>query len=194
MTGSEEKEKAKADVETILAEFDAREDVLGAFCAKTKDLIEAILEDAKIRYHSVQQRVKSRKKVKEKYLDPTKSYQKLDDITDLAGLRVITYYEDDIDRVAEVIRQEFHIDPENSIDKRDTEPDRFGYSALNYICGHLPKRAADVEYKRFSAVRCEVQITSVLRHAWSEIEHEWYDLKDAYPKNIKRRFYRLGKL
>jgi hypothetical protein len=62
------------------------------------------------------------------------------------------------------------------------------------VCRHSPKRAGDVEYKRFSSVRCEVQITSVLRHAWSEIEHEWYDLKDAYPNSIKRRFYRLAAL
>lgn len=194
MAGSEDQGKSKADVERILVEFDEREPTLTAFCAKTKSLIEASLEDVGIRYHSVQQRVKNRKKLREKYLDPTKEYQRLDDITDLAGLRVITYYEDDIDRVAEVIKREFRIDPENSIDKRETEPDRFGYSAVNYVCGHLEKRSSDVEYKKFSGVRCEIQITSVLRHAWSEIEHEWYDLKEAYPKDVKRRFYRLAAL
>jgi hypothetical protein len=69
--------------------------------------IEASLDDAGIQYQSVQIRVKSKKKLKEKYLDPTKKYEKLDDITDLAGLRVITYYEDEVDRVAEVIKKEF---------------------------------------------------------------------------------------
>jgi hypothetical protein len=33
-----------------------------------------------------------------------------------------------------------------------------------------------------------------LSHAWSEIEHEWYDLRDAYPDSIKRRFSRLSAL
>jgi putative GTP pyrophosphokinase len=184
----------RASIEDVLAEFDSRHEVLTALCAKTKSLIEASLQDANIRYQSVQARVKTKKKLKEKYLDSAKKYLVLDDITDLAGLRVITYYEDDVDRVAEIIRREFTVDSENSVDKRDTEPDRFGYSAVNFVCTHLGKRTSDVEYKKFDGVRCEVQVTSILSHAWAEIEHEWYDLRDAYPDEIKRRFSRLAAL
>jgi len=168
--------------------------MLATLCVKTKSLIEASLEDASIPYQSVQVRVKSKKKLAEKYMDPRKDYRRLQDITDLAGLRVITYYEDDVDRAAKVIEREFMVDQKNSVDKRDTEPDRFGYNALNYVCTHLPKRVSDVEYKKFAGVRCEIQITSILRHAWSEMEHEWYDLKDAYPAKVKRRFYRIAAL
>jgi putative GTP pyrophosphokinase len=194
MAGPDDKEKPKVEVEAILAEFAAKEDMLAAFCNRTKGLIEAGLQDAGIRYQSVQFRVKTKKKLREKYLEPTKSYKRLDDITDLAGLRIITYYEDEIDRVAEIITREFEIDQKNSVDKRQVEPDRFGYSALNYVCSHLAKRTADVEYKKFAGVYCEIQITSILRHAWSEIEHEWYDLKEAYPESVKRRFYRIAAL
>ena len=93
--------------------------------------------------------------------------------------------------MAEIIEREFELDPHRSVDKRKTEPDRFGYHALNYICCHAKKRLADVEYKKYAGVWCEIQVTSILRHAWSEIEHEWYDLKEAYPDEIKRRFFRL---
>jgi putative GTP pyrophosphokinase len=194
MAGSDEQEATKADVETILSEFGAKEDLLAAFCNRTKGLIEASLQDAGIRYQSVQFRVKTKKKLKEKYLDSTKNYKRLSDITDLAGLRIITYYEDEIDRVAEIINREFDVDLKNSVDKRQVEPDRFGYSAVNYVCSHAGKRASDVEYKKFAGVRCEIQITSILRHAWAEIEHEWYDLKEAYPESVKRRFYRIAAL
>ncbi len=125
MTNSGEKIKPKLDVESILADFGAREKRLGDFCEKTTALIKVILEDAGIRYYSIQQRVKEKESLRQKYLDPTKDYRTLDDITDLAGLRVITYYDDDMDRAAEVIRREFSIDLENSVDKRDGEPDRF---------------------------------------------------------------------
>jgi putative GTP pyrophosphokinase len=189
MPKSEGPDTTKADVESILAEFEAKEDMLAAFCARTRSLVEAILQDAGIQYQSVQTRVKSRYKLREKYLDPAKNYTKLDDITDLAGLRVITYYEDEVDRIADVIKREFDIDWDNSVDKRKGEPDRFGYNAVNYVCEHNQKRKEDVEYRKFGAVCCEIQITSILRHAWAEIEHEWYDLKDAYPDAIKRRFY-----
>src|SRR6266481_8211014 len=94
----------KAKVEDVLAEFGRRQENLAALCAKTKSLIEASLQDANIPYQSVQSRVKSRKKLREKYLDPEKKYKRLKDITDLAGLRIITYYEDDVDRVVDVIK------------------------------------------------------------------------------------------
>jgi len=181
-------------VESVLAEFDAKKHVFGEFCSKTKALIEAILEDAGIRYQSVQARVKDGKKLREKYLDPKKNYTSLDEITDQAALRVITYYEDEVDRVAEVIKREFDIDPEKSVDKRETEPDKFGYYALNYICEYPERRTSQVEYKKFAKVQCEIQIVSILRHAWSEIEHPWYDLKDAFPPEIRRRFARMAAL
>ncbi len=178
----------KADVEQVLAEFERREPTFAAFCTRTKTLIEACLQDAGIRYQSIQARVKTKKKLREKYLNPEKGYRSLDDVTDLVGLRVITYYDDEVDRVAEVIEKEFQIDKKESVDKRNIEPDRFGYRAVNFVCGHQEKRTKDVEYKRFAGVLCEIQITSILGHAWSEIEHEWYDLRDAYPDEVKRRF------
>ncbi len=194
MTDSNNQEGPKAEVESVLAEFDAKKDILTSFCDTTKSLIEEFLRDAKIRYQSVQARVKTRDKLRRKYLDQTKSYGRLDDITDQAALRVITYYEDEVDKVAEVMKREFDIDSKNSIDKRETEPDKFGYYALSYVCKYPSRRIAAVEYKKFSDVCCEIQITSILRHAWSEIEHPWYDLKDAFPDDIKRRFARMAAL
>ena len=187
-------QESRDSIETVLSQFDERKELIDAFCVRTKALVEECLKDAGLRYQSVQSRRKRREKLKEKYLDIRKSYRHLDDITDLAALRVIVYYEDEIDSVAEVLKREFEIDRENSIDKREVEPDRFGYYALNFVCRHHKRRRDDVEYKRFANVTCEIQVTSVLRHAWSEIEHDWYDMKDAYPETVKRRFYRLAAL
>jgi putative GTP pyrophosphokinase len=126
MPDSKNRGDSKASPEAILAEFGRREAMLASFCARTKSLIEASLQDANIRYQSVQARVKTKAKLEKKYLDPTKNYSQLDDITDLAGLRVITYYEDELDLVAQVLEREFNIDRKDSVDKRNTEPDRLG--------------------------------------------------------------------
>ncbi len=187
-------ERKQQDVERVLQEFDRKKDDLVTLAQKTKSLIEEILNDGAVQFQSIQTRVKSRDKLKEKYLDPRKDYRRLEDITDQVGIRIITYYEDEIDRVTEIVKREFSIDPENSVDKRETEPDKFGYYALNYICKYLPGRTSHVEYKKFANIWFEIQITSILRHAWAEIEHPWYDLKDAFPDNIKRRFARIAAL
>lgn len=181
-------------VEEVCAEFEQRQDLLEEVCMKTKNLIEDCLKDAQLRYQSVQARVKKREKLRAKYLDPGKNYTKLDDITDQAGLRVITYYDDELDRVVEVIKREFAVIPEKSVDKRVMEPNKFGYRAINLVCAHSQKRKSDVQFKKQANLTFEIQATSVLGHAWSEIEHEWYDLKETYPPYIKRRFSRLAAL
>jgi ppGpp synthetase/RelA/SpoT-type nucleotidyltranferase len=193
LDGGEDRPKA-ADVEKVLAEFDLRSPALKSLCSKTKDLIEEFLQNSDVPFQSVQARVKARKKLKEKYLDPEKEYKQLDDITDLAGLRVITYYPDEVDRVAEVIEKEFGIDRENSVDKRRIDLDRFGYSAINYICEHLGTRTSLGEYKKFAGLRFEVQVTSILSHAWSEMNHGSYDLGESSPPEVRRRFFQLKAL
>ena len=179
-------------VEKVLEEFDRRKGALEALCIKTKGLIEDCLKHAGLRCQSVQARVKKGKKLQQKYLD--KNYRSLDDITDQAGVRVITYYDDEVDRAADAIKREFTIIPEKSIDKRETDPDKFGYYALNLVCMHKEHRKTDVQWKEFADLVFEIQVTSVLRHAWSEMEHPWYDLKESYPPHIKRRYYRVAAL
>src|ERR1039458_10273142 len=98
-------ETPKAPIEDVLAEFNAKEPMLDALCARTQSLIEAILQDVGISYQSIQFRVKSAEKLRKKFLNLEKHYKQLEDITDLAGLRIITYYEDDIDRVAAIIKR-----------------------------------------------------------------------------------------
>src|ERR1700723_2210435 len=95
--GREEEPKA-ADVDDVLVEFDRRAPALRSLCETTKDLIQEFLQNSYVPFQSVQARVKNRKKLREKYLDPDKGYKQLDEITDLAGLRVITYYPDEVDR------------------------------------------------------------------------------------------------
>jgi len=194
MPSQDKNERHRADVEGILSEFDRKKESLALFGDKTKSLIEEFLRDASVRHQSVQVRIKSRGKLRDKFLDPQKNYQRLDDITDQVAFRIISYYEDEVDRVAEVIRREFDIDPDNSVDKRENDPEKFGYYAFNFVCSYTTGRTAQVEYKRFKGISCEIQITSIVRHAWAEIEHPWYDLKGAYPTDIKRRFARMAAL
>jgi hypothetical protein len=83
---------------------------------------------------------------------PKKNYRQLDDITDQAGLRIITYYEDEVDLVAKAIKREFEIDSENSIDKREIDAEKFGYYALNCVCRYSDTRTRHVEYRDFGGV------------------------------------------
>lgn len=49
------------------------------------------------------------------------------------------------------------------------------------------------ENQPFKGLKCEIQIRSVLQHAWAEIEHDLgYKSEITIPKNIRRNFSRLA--
>jgi putative GTP pyrophosphokinase len=177
-------------VEVVLADFDRRKDQFSDLSNVTVHLIETLLREEKIAIHSVQARVKSREKLKSKYCKPDKDYRCLDDISDIVGLRIITYYSDKINQIAEIVEREFtQRSPKD--DKRIGKPESFGYSALHMDCSYSEKRLENTEYKRFANTRFEIQITTVIGHAWAEMHHAWYD-SSYLPTEEERRFLRLA--
>jgi ppGpp synthetase/RelA/SpoT-type nucleotidyltranferase len=177
-------------VTEVLAEFDRRKEYLEALSKATEQLIETILNEEQITIHSVQARVKKRKKVESKYCNHEKDYKCLDDMSDLVGLRIITYYSDKIDQIAEIINREFELlGPMD--DKRKGKLDSFGYSAIHMDCKYSQGRIENTEYRRFAGMCFEIQITTVLGHAWAEMHHGWYDARNS-PSEEERRFYRLA--
>ena len=109
-------------------------------------------------------------------------YSSILDITDIVGMRVITFYIDDVDKVASVLERHFDIDWENSVDKRKLhETDSFGYLSLHYIC-----RAPENDKIRF-----EVQMRTVLQHAWANMNHDTgyksgVEIPKVYLRNLSR--------
>lgn len=177
-------------IEKVLAEFERQHDHFEDLCKTTQNLTERILEHENLQVHSVQARVKRREKIESKYRNPEKDYKCLSDIVDVVGLRVITYYSDEIDRVAAILRGEFdHIRED---DKRTGKTSEFGYSALHLDCKYLPSRLQQTEYKRFGDSKFEIQITTVLGHAWAEMHHAPYDDKRSSPSDEQRAFHRLA--
>lgn len=121
-------------------------------------------------------------------------YRSLDDITDILGMRIITYYTDDVDKVAAIVKRIFDVDWENSIDKRKLHGlDSFGYNSLHYIC-RLPKSIVDdPQTPELNMYRFEIQMRTALQHVWSTIEHDTgYKGAVKLPPIYRRQFSRLA--
>jgi ppGpp synthetase/RelA/SpoT-type nucleotidyltranferase len=158
-------------------------------------LIQVLLETKGVRVHSVTSRVKSKNSVIRKIERPDKE-RDISSLTDLLGVRIVTYFRDEVDAAAKVIECEFQIDSRNSVDKSTVlDPDRFGYLSLHYVAQLNQKRSALPEYHSYKDIRFELQIRSILQHAWAEIEHDLgYKSEAAIPKAVRRRFSRLAGL
>lgn len=154
-----------------------------------------------LKIHSVELRLKSRISLAQKLARPDRDYAELWDITDLLGLRVITYFEDAVDRVGELLERRLPVDLSHSIDKRrGRDAGTFGYRSLHYVCRLEPgvgpgDGPGDSDDGLPPGARCEVQVRTVLEHAWAEIEHDLgYKATEAMPAAVRRRLHRLAGL
>ena len=146
-----------------------------------RNMLQDTFDQAGLTVAGIEQRVKTEKSLAGKLELKGGKYQSLKDITDIIGLRVITFYIDDVDKVASAIERLFTIDWENSVDKRMAhEVDSFGYLSLHYICSKT-----DFPY------RFEIQMRTVLQHAWANMNHDTgyksgVEVPTHYLRNINR--------
>jgi putative GTP pyrophosphokinase len=126
---------------------------------------------------------------KPKYANPMK------EITDLAGVRVITFFPSTVQRIGELIQEEFHVLERVDHTARAEQEERLGYLSVHYLVILGSNRANLSEYKKFAGLAAEIQVRTVLQHAWAEIEHDIrYKSTSAIPHAISRRFTALAGL
>lgn len=159
-----------------------------------ENTVKNIIKSQSINVHEIIGRVKTVESLRGKV--KRKNYSNLAEITDLCGIRIITYFSDDVDRIAELISQEFEVDVENTIDKRKNEdPTKFGYVSLHYVISLKEENSSAILYRRFENIKLEIQIRTVMQHAWAEIEHDLgYKSKEDIPNQYRRQFSILAGL
>lgn len=180
----------------IMQEYEQQCVLYSDLTEKIEKLIRDFLKEKGIKVHSILSRLKNSDSLKKKVNRSERNYSNMSDVTDISGIRVITYFADDVDAVAKVIEEEFDIDRDNSVDKSALlDPDRFGYISLHYVAKLSNSRMQLTEYRKFSDCVVEIQVRSILQHTWAEIEHDLgYKSKESVPKDIRRRFSRLAGL
>lgn len=181
-------------VARILEEYDSERDRLEQFRRKVELLVRELLAAKGHRVHSVSSRVKERDSLERKAHSTARKYSALVDVTDLVGIRIITLFDDQVDQVAEAVETEFDIDKRNSVDRRELmDPDRFGYLSLHYVSRLSPERRGLAEYCQYADCVAEIQIRSILQHAWAEIYHDLgYKSREGIPRDFERGFARVA--
>lgn len=158
-----------------------------------EQLVREIVSDVAVEMHIISSRCKQpdslRLKLRrKKYRQPGRQ------VTDKVGVRVITYFEHDIDTVVSKLEQELEINKHKSEDKRTKLNLReFGYLSVHLLARPKGRWSRSPKFRPIRGIWFEIQIRSILEHAWAEIEHEIvYKSGIAFPDEIKRRFARLA--
>ena len=169
--------------EMILEEYREAQPVLERMLVEIPALLRETLAKNGILVTAVDARIKTEESLRGKLELKGNKYATLSDITDIFGGRIITFYTDDVDRIAAIVEQLFEIDWDNSVDKRMLHQlDSFGYNSLHYIC-RMPE----------FPFRFELQLRTTLQHAWASINHDiGYKTGVEIPREYLRRINRLA--
>ncbi|WP_029431864.1 DUF429 domain-containing protein [Blastococcus sp. URHD0036] len=178
--------------QAIQAYADGRPEALVAG-AQALALVTGVLDDAGINYLSVTGRTKTIASFAEKAARAVDGVPVYDDpareITDQIGVRVITYVQSDVEAVAELLAAQVRVIDDRDMGRRTAQQGRFGYSSRHLLIGVDPGRAAELPELVGRVV--QVQVRTVLQHAWAEFEHDIRykgTVPDEHASEFDRRF------
>ena len=182
-------------VRDAVREYAARQPELREASEQFVGLVTTILDDAGINYLSVTGRAKSVASFAAKAartVDGTPEFvDPLRDITDTIGIRVITYVHSDVAAVAGLLSDQVVVHDDRDMGQETASQGRFGYASRHLLIGLDATRESEPAYARLHGRRAQVQIRTVLQHAWAEFEHDIRykgTIPDEHVPDFDRRF------
>ena len=171
-----------------------------AFAQAVREILFQALRAKDITVNSVEARAKEPESFGTKAEAPSendprvpKYWYPLEDITDLAGVRIITFFPRAVESVGTCIREEFEVLEHTDLSRTLLQEERFGYQSEHYLVRLSSKRTTLPEYNPHLGLVAEVQVRTILQHAWAEIEHDiQYKSSITIPNTIRRRFMALA--
>jgi len=123
-----------------------------------------------------------------------REYEIRDHITDLVGIRVICFYEDEVERVRQLVEAEFEVIgiTDKTALLEGTEAS-FGYKGLHLDLRLGEDRRGMKEYAAYADFPFELQIRTVVQDSWSVLDHK-IKYKKSIPNDLKRRINTLAAL
>lgn len=184
-------------IEDFVAEYERQYDYWESAAGTARRLLEAELSSAGLRAY-VTSRAKSVNRLADKLEQRNRErnlpYASLDeiesDIADRAGVRIALYFPGQMDETEQLVRDLFDVrharyfpakagsgpseTPTETASEATVTPVRArfsGYGARHFRV-QIPEVSLSADQTRYGKAIIEVQVASVLMHAWSEVEHD----------------------
>lgn len=159
---------------------------------EVKFVLQERLKNTEMKVSTITGRTKTPESLEEKlqrkqYLNPLK------DVTDLAGVRIVCYYEPDIQKISALIKSSFVVhDYGDKLDRLGV--DKMGYHGVHFIITLGPKFSG-ARYDGIIDLKCEIQVRTVLQDAWALISHHLiYKDEASIPLRIQRDLNNVASL
>jgi putative GTP pyrophosphokinase len=171
--------------------YDQRRQICVSLLKVVRPLLDTLVSNKGIHHLPVEARVKEYESFMGKKL--RKNIDNPEEINDVLGLRVICFILSDVEKAKEVIEKNFNVIGRMDDKTEALGPDRFGYRSVHYIVSISANRQNLPEYENYKDLKFEIQIRTILQHAWAEIEHDRnYKSATGLPRELQREFSRLS--
>lgn len=154
---------------------------------------QTLLDSASLDVHLIDYRTKTIEsfidKIKRKgYKDPFQETE------DFCGVRIICFYQSDMKKISQLIHSEFDV-KEYSNKAVSFELDKFGYRTDSFILTIKKDWLKTPTYRGLDDLKAEVQVRTILMHAWANLSHELaYKKKEYLHKEYLRKLNQLSAL
>lgn len=179
------------DIKNLDTEYNLRISSYNLLREEALFIIEKKLADTDIKISNIENRIKSKKSFIDKAL--ANGFEKpFEKITDILGIRVITLFLSDLDKVVNIIKGSF--DTISVDDKINSESSDFGYMSIHLLV-KMKSEYVGPRYDQIKDIIFEIQVRTITMNSWANISH-YLDYKSDYdiPQNLKRDFYALSGL
>jgi putative GTP pyrophosphokinase len=183
--------------QNLRSSYEAVRGTYQQFTERNEALLRDILTEGED-FYAIEARTKDLDSFEAKVDLPEKEqkYKDISEVTDLSGLRIICYLDEDATRVCTRLAELYDVDPDHSVNKNEQlDPDQFGYRSRHFVVRFPAARAALMENERFAGLRAEIQVRTILQHAWAAIDWKLrYKNSAEVPVHLRRRVFRVSAL
>lgn len=178
--------------ETILQAFRRSRGLYESLVQEVRFALEKAVANHNVRVAAVLGRAKSLESLSAKL--QRKQYEGLEDIPDLAGVRVVTLFEPETRKVIQIIRQQFVVMEEHGPEDV-LGVDRMGYGAHHLVVMLGSQAYSGPRYDGVRNLRCEIQVRTAIQDAWALVSHNLaYKQEKTIPPAILRRLNKVSAL
>lgn len=174
-----------------------------AFVDAIRTILVSLVDKHGFTPHAITGRAKDpvslKKKLAKNKIDPSSAIGEV--LKDLAGCRIVFLTNSQVAafRAIGAINENFdilNVNEHHPVPGTETE-DRL-FDSTNYMVALKPDRAALPEYARFAGLKIEIQVQTLLNHAWAEMGHDTIykepELKHVDPRHMEAINARMAKV
>jgi putative GTP pyrophosphokinase len=185
----------KSDISTLRNEYELKKSQYKKLCIEVKAQLSELLRLSGITLAlPIESRVKSWESISQKCERGGITPATLEEIGDIAGLRIVLLFKRDQEKVCEIIRQFFEVlEAEDKASRLSS--DQFGYGSIHFQVRPKAEWLVLPTLSELQGLQAEIQVRTASQHIWAEASHALqYKRESHVPMPLRRAINRVAAL